>query len=133
MLWLQEQCARTLIPLVKVPGEGNPADLMTKHLVGPVLKRHTDTVKLEFRSGRSDKAAKLHRMCRKDAAKRSARLCAVEFNGRGGGDYWQSTGENGIWIRIHRSPRLGLCTPYGYHNGPADKSIDSIRETHGVN
>ena len=31
-LWLQEQCAKKLVPLVKIPGEHNSADLMTKHL-----------------------------------------------------------------------------------------------------
>ena len=29
VLWLQEQCARKLLPVAKVPGEDNPADLMT--------------------------------------------------------------------------------------------------------
>ena len=31
-LWLQEQCDKKLIPLVKILGEHNSADLMTKHL-----------------------------------------------------------------------------------------------------
>ena len=34
VLWLQETCARKSMPLNKVPGEDNPADLMTKHLGG---------------------------------------------------------------------------------------------------
>ena len=39
-LWLQEQCAKKMVPLVKIPGEDNTADLMTKHLVGPILMKH---------------------------------------------------------------------------------------------
>ena len=31
-LWLQEQCAKNILPLTKIPGEVNSADLMTKHL-----------------------------------------------------------------------------------------------------
>ena len=32
VLWLQETCARKTIPMNKVPGEENCADLMTKHI-----------------------------------------------------------------------------------------------------
>ena len=39
-LWLQEQCAKELVPLVKIPGEHNSADLMTKHLTRLMIKRH---------------------------------------------------------------------------------------------
>ena len=42
-LWLQEQCAKKLVPLIKNPGEHNSADLMTKHLVLLMIKRHLDT------------------------------------------------------------------------------------------
>ena len=34
-LWLQEQFAKKMVPLAKIPGEINTADFMTKHLVGP--------------------------------------------------------------------------------------------------
>ena len=34
LLWLQEQLARDRVPLLKVPGPENNADLMTKHLAG---------------------------------------------------------------------------------------------------
>ena len=70
-LWLQEQCAKKLVPLVKIPGEHNSADLMTKHLTLLMIKRHIASLFLEFVEGRSDKAAKLHsvtRMSRQDSA-----------------------------------------------------------------
>ena len=39
-LWLQEQCAKKMVPLVIISGEINTADSMTKHLVGPILLKH---------------------------------------------------------------------------------------------
>ena len=39
-LWLQEQAAKKLVPLVKIPGEINTADLMTKHLSNAVILKH---------------------------------------------------------------------------------------------
>ena len=39
-LWLQEQCAKKMVPLVNIPGEHNSADLMTKHLTLLMIKRH---------------------------------------------------------------------------------------------
>ena len=63
-LWLQEQCAKRLVPLVKIPGEHNPADLMTKHLTLLMIQRHIQCLNLEFMKGPSDKAAKLHSVVR---------------------------------------------------------------------
>ena len=40
VLWLQEQQARRLLPLVKVDGVWNPADLMTKHLGADKIEAH---------------------------------------------------------------------------------------------
>ena len=57
VLWLQEQCARKVLPIVKVPGEDNPADLMTKHLVGPKVLTDVETLHMKFVGGRADKAA----------------------------------------------------------------------------
>jgi hypothetical protein len=61
-LWLQEQCAKKMVPLVKIPGEINTADLMSKHLVGPVIQwnKHLKNLNLDLRAGRSEQAAKLH-------------------------------------------------------------------------
>ena len=41
-LWLQEQCARKLVPLMKVDGTKNPSDLLTKHLTVAVIKEHLE-------------------------------------------------------------------------------------------
>ena len=59
-LWLQEHCAKKMVPLVKFPGEINTADVMTKHLMGPIILKHLNNLNLDFRAGCSEQAAKLH-------------------------------------------------------------------------
>ena len=60
-LWLQEQAAKRLVPLVKIPGEINTADLMTKHLSNAMILKHLQNLRLRhFSSGRADMAANLH-------------------------------------------------------------------------
>ena len=59
LLWLQEQLARDKVDLIKVPGPENNADMMTKHLFAEMIRRHTTRMSLEFREGRSQKAANL--------------------------------------------------------------------------
>ena len=39
-LWFQEQCAKKMHPFFKIAGEGNSADLMTKHLSISMILRH---------------------------------------------------------------------------------------------
>ena len=48
-LWIQEQCAKKIIPTVKVDGTKNPADLMTKILNLNVIERHMEVLDLHFR------------------------------------------------------------------------------------
>ena len=60
VLWLQEVCARRQIPVAKVPGEENPADLTTKHLTSILIDRNIKRMRLRFQEGRASKAADLH-------------------------------------------------------------------------
>ena len=60
ILWLQEQCARKILPVNKVPGEEKPADLMTKHLVAPKLLKNAGALNMRYLDGRAGKAAHLH-------------------------------------------------------------------------
>ena len=124
VLWLQEQCAKKLVPLVKVPGEENPADLMTKHLVGPVIAKHLKCMNLTYTIGRAKKAAQLHGVSGAPAG-----------GGRKwpGGDYWSEKGESGRWVRVHRLPRRSLFTPMNVPGGPGrDTSLMPDRTTAGV-
>ena len=51
VLWPQEQCAKKLVPLHKIPGLHNGADLMTKHLANPVIKKHIAQLDMDHREG----------------------------------------------------------------------------------
>ena len=112
-LWLQEQCAKKIIPLIKIPGEENSADLMTKHLANPVIMKHSMRLNLDHREGRSDKAAKLHSLSRSD--------------------YWAERGEKGRWVRVHHQPRTTMFNPWEAARGPGSKTrLTSVRSMQGV-
>ena len=64
VLWLQQQVARKIVPLIKVDGTANCADLLTKHLTANIQEKHVDMMKLEFRTGRAQIAAQLHALNR---------------------------------------------------------------------
>ena len=50
-LWLREQLARETVPIEKVLGTENSADLTTKHLASDKIHAHTRIMSLEFRAG----------------------------------------------------------------------------------
>ena len=114
VLWLQEAQARRILPLSKICGKVNPADLMTKHLDSAMAEAHLQYLKLEFRDGRAETAAKLY--------------MATE------GDKWIERGEAGRWTRQHKSWRSSLFTPYKVAHGPStsNKSMGVIRRTIGT-
>ena len=125
VLWLQQQVAKKLVPLIKVDGSDNCSDLMTKHLTTTVQQRHVEYMKLEFREGRAQKAAQLHSTQRAESQ--------GEFLEGGVGDRWEERGEDGQWVRLHRTPRTSLFTPFRVPWGPGRKSrLASIRHTVGV-
>ena len=60
VLWLQEQEVSCRVPLRKIDGTKNPADLMTKHLEVKKIEGHLERLGLEFRGGRAQAAANLY-------------------------------------------------------------------------
>ena len=62
VLWLQEQEVRGRVPLSKIDGTRNPADLMTKHLESTKTAIHLNTMNLAFKGGRAEAAAHLYAM-----------------------------------------------------------------------
>ena len=48
VLWLQQQLANNLIPLIKVAGTKNGSDLFTKHLASAIQQKHVAYMRLEF-------------------------------------------------------------------------------------
>ena len=122
-LWLQEQCAKKIVPLTKIPGEINIADLMTKHLTAIVIQKHVGNMNLEFRSGRSDKAAKLHSILKGKVDHATGRDC----------DFWAERGERGRWVRIHNQPRTASFSPDEVSRGPGRKTrLRNSRVVYGV-
>ena len=123
VLWLQQQTAKNIIPLIKVPGTDNCSDLLTKHLVGPILNKHVAAMGLVFQEGRAEKAALLHALYQQRG--RSIDALAT--------DKWSERGEKEQWVRVHRVPREELFTPYRVPRGPGKKTrLKSTRRTIGV-
>ena len=132
---MQEQCARKILPLAKVPGEDNPADLMTKNLTSNVIDKNMKKLYLRLEEGRAEKAAQLHALSWKASASISDewQRARDKSNDQRGGDRWGSRGNEGTWHRIHKTPRRALFTPYKVSKGPADdKLLNSIRFTRGI-
>ena len=125
VLWLQEQSAKKVVPLEKIKGTVNPADLMTKNLTTIVMNDHCASLNLQFAEGRAQAAAKLHSIDRK-ARQREAveKLSAISSENwdHGGGDAWRSRGTGGVWCRIHREPRKQLFTPFQIPRGPSSST-----------
>lgn len=131
VLWLQETCARKLIPLNKIPGEDNCSDMMTKHLVSAKLDRNLSRMRIEIAKGRSDKAAELHSID-KPIAPEFAEI-RKKFEKEQGGDRWLSRGNRGVLQIIHSTPRMAMFTPYKVSKGPtAGYEFPTIRFTKGI-
>ena len=65
-LWIQEMEARRMLPIGKVDGGEKPADVMTKNVGIKFAKKHMKKMGFRFADGRSDAAAKLHLLEKKD-------------------------------------------------------------------
>ena len=114
-LWIQEQCAKKRVPLIKNPGEHDSAELLIKHVTQLVIKRHLDSLFLDFKDGRTDKAAKHHsvtRIARQESA--AAKLHNVDgsFASVPGECYWAERGEAGRWVRDHTHPKTSAFLPW---------------------
>ena len=144
-LWLQEQAAKRLVPLVKIPGEINTADLMTKHLSNAVILKHLQNLNLRHVSGRADMAANLHalqpmshnKLCskldRRSRTEGKDMVVEKEFSGAPRGDHWSERGEYGRWVRIHTTPRSHRFDPWQAQHGPGRKTrLRPSRRTIGV-
>ena len=92
MLWIQEQQARARLPLIKVDGTRNPADLI---LVRSEIIKNFGIIGLVELEGRSERAAHLH------SIKRSIDELVESGNAGHDPDSWEARGEQGVWIRRH--------------------------------
>ena len=114
-LWIQEQEARRMLPIAKVAGGDNPADLMTKNVGIELAIKHMRTMGIRFAEGRSDAAAQLHNI-------------EVE-------DEWKIEGEGNMLevIKVHNESRDVLYSPSGEEDYPFhNHDLESVRITRGV-
>ena len=65
VLWIQEQLARRLLPIAKIPGPQNPSDLCTKNIGVALLEQYLGQMNLHFAEGRAAVAQKLHSLARR--------------------------------------------------------------------
>ena len=104
-----------MLPIGKVDGGENPADLMTKNVGIELAKKHMKKMGIRFADGRSDAAAKLHILEEKDA--------------------W-SIGQNGTYLKAtktHKVARSELYLPGGEDEYPVHSSnLEATRITSGV-
>ena len=115
-LWIQEKEARRMLPLSKVAGGENPADLMTKNVGIELAMKHMKAMGIRFAEGRSKAAAQLH-------------LIENNFWEKGEGDM------NVKIIKVHQELRYELFTPGGKDNEncPARAcDLESVRKTVGT-
>ena len=55
-LWVQDRLKRRYVELVKIPGQENPADMLTKHVEKGLLQKHMSTLGLRLEDGRAQSA-----------------------------------------------------------------------------
>ena len=154
ILWIQEAQARRLLPLKKVPGTRNPADLMTKGLSSERIGICIDMMELVFLEGRASAAAGLHaldrsrgahgggctrtdefsRVERRSVCHKSEResMSEGELVREPVGDSWDMRGVHGVWRRRHATWRRALFTPYHVKKGPGKHvGLEALRITRG--
>ena len=190
VLWIQEQLARRMLPIAKIPGPRNPSDLCTKNVGVALLEQYLGQMNLHFAEGRAAVAQKLHLLARRGLTSASSgvgdlatglpavigdqtqgRVIAPPRGGdpamgllgaiggsdpqrqqlerhgppsagghnkkkknpeERGVDSWASTGEGGVWRRIHRTPRRSLFTPHRVSGGPGPGiKLEGTRTTEG--
>ena len=59
LLWIQNKVRSGEVQMAKVLGTDNPADALTKNLLGPDLRKHVQKMGLVLEEGRAATAPKL--------------------------------------------------------------------------
>ena len=60
VLWIQEQQARRLLPLEKIPGAKNQSDLCTKNIPAALIDQYLEQLNVYYAVGRATVAQQLH-------------------------------------------------------------------------
>ena len=70
VLWIQEQQARKLLPLKKIPGQRNPSDVCTKNVNANLLEQYMQQLSVDIVEGRAQVAQQLHVLRKRIAGER---------------------------------------------------------------
>ena len=139
VLWIQEQQARRLLPLRKVPGPRNPSDMGTKHIAVALLDQYLEQLNLQVVAGRAAIAQQLHGLGegdRQSTCATNAHTASLKQKNSAAdrdADSWTSAGSQGSWIRCHRTSRRSLFTLYKVAGGPdRDVRLKRYRVTTGT-
>ena len=128
-------CAKKMVPLNKIPGEENTADLMTKHLGNPVILKHMKKLGLYHTEGRAGAAAQLHSVeVNIESAEEVDNIIEKHATSTAPiPDHWSEKGERGRWVRIHSTPRTERFDATMAVKGPGRRTkLQNIRVTKGV-
>jgi len=60
VLWIQDQVARRMLPISKIPGPQNPSDLCTKNVGVALVEQYMGQLHVKFAEGRAAVAQQLH-------------------------------------------------------------------------
>ena len=127
-LWIQEKTRNSEFDIAKVPGEDNPADILTKNVPSEILARHLYAMNMIPHVDRAITAPKLA----------GIKLFNSDVAGdpQGGPtDSWYSEdtsfkGSVGV-TRVHERPRTELFTPLRVRGAPPARVLTSTRITSG--
>ena len=115
-LWVQDKVRNNAFDIAKVPGQQNPADILTKNVPNDLIKKHCEALGVLISRGR---------------ARIAPQLSSVEGDHQGGtSDAWERSPTQ--VIRTHRKPRFELFTPLRVSGAPPGKALTPQRTTRGV-
>ena len=129
-LWVQQKVQDGELSVHKVPGQDNPADLMTKHLPASDMYRHLEALCVTTGSDRAQIAPRLARVAGSTfRAINGAESEDDEEHHENGKDHWIHRKEEAV--RRHRRPRQSLFTPLRVGGAPPVKTLTPVRVTEG--
>ena len=106
VLWIQEQQARKLCPLRKIPGPRNPSDLCTKDVPAALVEQYLQQISVRVEVGRAAVDQRLHSVAKLGpviASPEVGVLLTGEIGGRGGSGVIAPQGvPQGVLIRSAR-------------------------------
>ena len=70
--WLQQPTVKEKVPIKKVHGPENPADLGTKALKNESIEKYVDKLNMKFEGGRAELAPELHAMIKREICWRNS-------------------------------------------------------------